>query len=130
MATTFGRYSIERELGRGGMATVYLAHDPNFGRNVALKVLAATFLHDPMFRARFDREAHIIARLEHPAIVPVYDFGEEAGQPYLVMRYMPGGSLEDRLAKGPLPVEECLRILQQLGPALDEAHRRGVIHRD
>lgn len=130
MTTTFGRYIIKRELGRGGMATVYLAHDPNFGRDVALKVLPAAFLHDPMFRARFEREAHSIARLEHPAIVPVYDFGEEAGQPYLVMRYMPGGSLDDRLAKGPLPVEECVRILQQIGPALDEAHRRGVIHRD
>ena len=75
------------------MATVFQAHDPSFKRDVAVKVLPREFLHDPTFRSRFEREAQTIAALEHPAIVPVYDFGEEAGQPYLVMRYMPGGSL-------------------------------------
>ena len=83
-ARTIGRYEIKSELGRGGMATVYLAHDPRFKRDVALKVLPREFLHDPTFRARFEREAQTIASLEHPAIVPVYDFGEQDGQLYLV----------------------------------------------
>ena len=87
-----GRYEILSELGRGGMSTVFLAHDPRFERDVALKLLPRAFLHDPTFIARFSREAKTIASLEHPAIVPVYDFGEEEGQPYLVMRHMIGGS--------------------------------------
>ncbi|MBM4423325.1 MAG: extracellular solute-binding protein [Chloroflexi bacterium] len=88
------------------------------------------FLHDPTFRARFEREARTIAALEHPAIVPVYDFGEEEGQPYIVMRLMIGGSLADRLAKGPLSLAESARIFGQLAPALDRAHAKGIIHRD
>ena len=112
------------------MATVYRAYAPRFGRDVAIKVLPPEFLHDPDFRARFEREAHIIAALEHPGIVPVYDFGEEAGLPYLVMRYMVGGSLADRLARVPLAPLETARILAAIAPALDMAHARGVIHRD
>ena len=73
-----GRYIIKAELGRGGMSTVFHAYDPSFERDVAIKVLPAAFLHDPQFRARFDREAKMIANLEHPAIVPVYDFGEQS----------------------------------------------------
>ncbi len=88
----FGRYEIKSELGRGGMATVFRAYDPFFKREVALKVLPREFLHDPQFRARFEREAQVVAALEHAAIVPVYDYGEEDGQPYLVMRLMAGGS--------------------------------------
>ncbi len=125
-----GRYEIRRELGRGGMATVYFARDPRFKRDVAVKVLPREFLHDPTFRTRFEREAQTIASLEHPAIVPVYDFGEEDKQPYLVMRYMPGGSLADRLRDGPLPLAKVTRLLAHLAPALDEAHARGIIHRD
>ena len=79
------------------MATVYQGHDPRFKRDVAVKVLPAQFNHDPTFRARFQREAETIAALEHPAIVPVYDFGEQDEQPYLVMRLMTGGSLGDKL---------------------------------
>jgi serine/threonine-protein kinase len=112
------------------MATVYLAQDPLFKRDVAVKVLPREFLHDPTFRARFQREAQTIASLEHPAIVPVYDFGEEQGQPYLVMRYMAGGSLADRLRRGRLALEEAVAILSRLAPALDAAHRQGVVHRD
>ncbi len=97
----FGRYEIKAEIGRGGMATVYHAYDPRFEREVALKVLPREMLHDPQFRTRFEREAKTIAMLEHPAIVPVYDFGEEDGQPYFVMRYMTGGSLSDRMKTGP-----------------------------
>jgi serine/threonine-protein kinase len=125
-----GRYEIKGELGRGGMATVYHGYDPRFKREVAIKVLPREFLHDPTFRARFEREAQTIAALEHPAIVPVYDFGEEAGQPFIVMRLMTGGSLADRLARGPLPIAEAARLYARLASALDEAHARGIIHRD
>jgi eukaryotic-like serine/threonine-protein kinase len=125
-----GRYEIERELGRGGMAMVYLAHDPLMDRQVAVKVLPRQFTFDPNFRSRFQREAKIIARLEHPAIVPVYDFGEYDDQPYLVMRYMAGGSLRQRLKDGPLPLDEVARLYGRLAPALDKAHRQNIIHRD
>ncbi len=125
-----GRYEIKSELGRGGMATVYKAYDPLFEREVALKVLPREMLHDPQFRVRFEREAKTIAALEHPAIVPVYDVGEEDGQPYFVMRYMTGGSLQERIAEGPIALQETARIFTKLSPALDEAHLKGIIHRD
>jgi serine/threonine protein kinase len=125
-----GRYIIIAELGRGGMATVYRAKDPHFDREVAVKILPKTFLHDPQFRARFEREAKTIAALEHAAIVPVYDFGEDDGQPFIVMRLMSGGSLADTLNKGKVNLEEAVRIITQLAPGLDAAHNRGVIHRD
>lgn len=126
----FGRYEIIAELGEGGMATVYRAFDPRFRREVALKILPARFLDDPAFRGRFEREAQSVAALEHPAIVPVYDFGETENQPYLVMRLMTGGSLAERLEKGPLSLSEISRIFQRLASALDAAHRHGIIHRD
>ena len=125
-----GRYEIKQEIGRGGMATVYEAYDPRFERTVALKMLPREFMHEAEFRARFTREARTIATLEHPAIVPVYDFGEEGGQPFLVMRLMTGGSLSDRLAEGPIPIDEAAVILKRLGSALDRAHKMGIIHRD
>jgi serine/threonine protein kinase len=125
-----GRYQIKSELGRGGMSTVYRGYDPRFEREIAVKVLPHELLHDPMFRVRFEREAKTIAALEHAAIVPVYDFGEEGGQPYLVMRLMAGGTLSERLEQGPLALSEVARIVQRIGSALDEAHRQGVIHRD
>jgi eukaryotic-like serine/threonine-protein kinase len=130
-AQTIGRYEIERELGQGGMAAVYLAYDPRFRRRVAIKLLPPTLQNDPMFRARFEREAQTIAALEHPAIVPVYDFGEEAGSPYLVMRYMEGGSLNERLQRGgPLSLPLATAVLHRLAGALDQAHQQGIIHRD
>ena len=125
-----GRYEVIRELGQGGMAMVYLARDPFIKRQVAVKVLPRQFTFDPEFRARFQREAEIIATLEHLAIVPVYDFGEEEDQPFIVMRHMAGGSLADLLSKGPLPVAEIAAMFERLGSALDHAHRLGVIHRD
>lgn len=125
-----GRYEIKAEIGRGGMATVYRAQDPRSEREVAIKVLPREMLHDPQFRTRFEREAKTIAMLEHPAIVPVYDFGEEDGQPYFVMRYMTGGSLSDRLDKGPLSLQEAARLFARMAPALDSAHAKGIIHRD
>ncbi len=126
----FGRYEIMTELGRGGMATVYLAHDPAFDRHVAIKVLPSKFTHDPQFRARFMREAKVIAALEHPFIVPVYDYGEEGENPFIVMRHMPGGTLADRIHTGPMPLSEAVPILQRLADALDEAHRNNLVHRD
>jgi serine/threonine protein kinase len=128
--TKLGRYEIIREIGRGGMATVYLARDPVFERDVALKLLPREFLHDPTFIARFEREAKAIANIEHSAIVPVYDFGEEEGQPFLVLRYMIGGSMSDRLKEELLSLEEAEKIISRLAKALSEAHRRGMIHRD
>ena len=125
-----GRYEIFGQLGRGGMAVVYRGHDAGFARDVAVKVLPRELLYEADFRARFEREARMIAALEHPAIVPVYDHGEEDGQPYIVMRLMSGGSLSDRLRSGAMPVHEVTRILTALAPALDRAHAKGIIHRD
>lgn len=112
------------------MATVYKAYDPRFEREVALKVLPREMLHDPQFRVRFEREAKTIALLEHQAIVPVYDVGEEDGQPYFVMRYMVGGSLADRIKDGPLSISAAASLFNRMASALDEAHSKGVIHRD
>lgn len=125
-----GRYHIQAELGRGGMSTVYLAHDPHFERDVAIKLLPVELSHHTTFRRRFEREAKVVAALADPAIVPVYDFGEEKGQPYLVMRFMTGGSLAERLHRGPLDLEEAARIISRLAPALDEVHTHKIIHRD
>lgn len=127
---SLGRYKIEKRLARGGMAIIYLAQDPFMKRQVAIKLLPRQFTFDPEFRARFLREVEVIAALEHPAIVPIYDYGEEKEQPYYVMRFMPGGSLIDRLRIGTIPIPESARILQQIAPALDTAHRKGIIHRD
>ncbi len=124
-----GRYEIERELGRGGMAVVYLANDPYIKRQVAVKVLPHQFTFEERFRERFQQEAQMIAALEHSAIVPIHDFGEYDHQPFLVMRYMPGGSLRERIT-GPMPLAGISRILTRLAPALDKAHSRGFIHRD
>jgi serine/threonine-protein kinase len=126
-----GRYEIKSELGRGGMATVYRGYDPRFEREVAVKVLPSELLHsDPQFKLRFEREAKIIAQLEHPSIVPVYDVGDEGGQPYFVMRYMNGGSLSERIKAKVMSVEEAIKILGQIAPGLDEAHNKGIVHRD
>ncbi|MBK9053832.1 MAG: protein kinase [Chloroflexi bacterium] len=125
-----GRYEIIEELGRGGMATVYRAFDPQVHREVAIKLLPRQFTHDSSFRGRFAREAKIVAALDHPAIVPVLDYGEDGDQPYLVMRLMSGGTLTDKLEVGPLPLVEIGRIFNRIAPALDAAHARSAIHRD
>ncbi len=126
----FGRYEIRQEIGRGGMAHVYLAFDPAFRREVAVKVLPPHYLENPLLRARFEREARLIATIEHPAIVPVYDFGEQENQLYLVMRYMSGGSLVDRIRQGPLTLAQATEHLSLLAPALDAVHARDIVHRD
>lgn len=126
----FGRYEIIEELGRGGMAVVYLGQDPYMKRQVAVKVLARKLSQNPEFKQRFQHEAEIIASLEHPAIVPVYDFGEHEGQLFIVMRHMPGGTLKERLAFGPLKLQEIAPIIEHVAAALDEAHTKGIVHRD
>ena len=112
------------------MATVYRAYDPMFEREVALKILKRESLNDPQVRERFERETKIIARLEHAAIVPVYDVGRDRDQLFFVMRYMAGGSLVERIQKGSLSLAEIAHILQRLAAALDYAHGKGIVHRD
>jgi serine/threonine-protein kinase len=131
-----GRYEVIREIGRGGMAIVYLANDPFFERQVAVKVISRRLAEDAtnfeQFRARFQREAKVIAALEHSCIVPVYDYGEDAdaGEPFIVMRYMTGGTLSDRMTGKPMPLSVVVPIVQRLAEALQAAHRRGIVHRD
>jgi serine/threonine-protein kinase len=124
------RYVIERELGRGGMATVYLAHDLRHDRPVALKVLHPE-LAATLGPERFQREIKLAARLQHPHILGVYDSGEAAGQLWFTMPYVDGESLRDRLAReGQLPVEDAVRITREAAAALDYAHRHDAVHRD
>ncbi len=130
IANHIGRYETKNEIGRGGMASVYLAFDPLFKREVAIKVLPPQYLDNEILRARFEREAQAIAAIEHPAIVPVYDFGEQDGQLYLVMRFMQGGPLSDRIKGGAFSLAAATQIIARLAPALDEVHARGMIHRD
>jgi len=125
-----GRYEVKGELGRGGMAIVYRAIDPQIGREVAIKVLPREFMQEADFLSRFQREVRTVGQLTHAAIVPLYDAGQDNGQPYLVMRLMGGGSLLDRVRRGALSLAEVVAIFNRLGGALDEAHRKGVIHRD
>ena len=128
--TKIGRYEIKSELGRGGMATVYRAYDPSFEREVAIKVLPREMMHDPQFRSRFEREVKMVAGLEHPSIVPVYDVGDEDGQPYFVMRFMTGGSLAGWIEKGKFSVQDAARIIEKVAQGLTYAHKKGIIHRD
>jgi eukaryotic-like serine/threonine-protein kinase len=127
---TVGRYKVKSKIAQGGMATILRGYDPLVKRDVAIKILPREFLHDPTFRTRFEREAEIVASLEHPAIVPVYDYGEQDGQPYFILRYMTGGSLAERIRAKPLSVPEASRMISRLASALDHTHAQGVIHRD
>jgi eukaryotic-like serine/threonine-protein kinase len=125
-----GRYEVENELTQGGMGIIFLARDPYIQRQVVVKVLMYSRTLDEVYREFFQREAEVIAALEHPAIVPVYDFGWHGEQPYIVMRYMSGGSLDDRLARSELKLTEMAHILKRVSEALDAAHARNIIHRD
>jgi len=127
---SIGRYRILDKIGSGGMSVVYLAQEAVFERQVAVKVLPATLGQDPDNRERFRREAKAIAMLEHAAVVPVYDYGEDGDQLFLVMRYMQGGSLKDRLTHGRLPLPAATTIVRRVASALDKAHSMGMIHRD
>ncbi|HEX6106413.1 MAG TPA: serine/threonine-protein kinase, partial [Gemmatimonadales bacterium] len=123
------RYAIERELGRGGMATVYLARDLRHDRPVALKVLHPE-LAQVLGPERFVREIRLAARLDHPHILPVYDSGETAGRLWFTMPFVDGESLRHRLAREPqLPLAETVRITREVAAALGYAHRQGIVHR-
>ncbi len=117
-------------LGRGGMASVYKAYEAALDRYVAIKVLPAEFLHDPTFAERFRREAKVVARLEHPNIIPIFAFDIEQGTPWMAMRMIGGGSLSAILKQGPLPNDRIVAILAGVAAALDYAHGKGAVHRD
>jgi serine/threonine protein kinase len=126
-----GPYRIINQIGQGGMATVYKAYQPSMDRNVAIKVLPSQLAESKEFTTRFQQEAHIIARLEHAHILPVFDYGESDGISYFVMRYLEAGTLKEKMeAEAPLPLHEIDRIFTQLANALSYAHNRGVVHRD
>lgn len=125
-----GPYRIIQQLGQGGMATVFKAYHAALDRYVALKVLHPAFTEDPNFLARFQREARVVARLEHPNIVPIYDYAEHEGRPYLVMKFIEGETLKARLGRGSVESSEIGRIVAAVGAALSYAHQRGILHRD
>lgn len=127
---TLGQFEILEEIGRGGMATVYRARQKSINRVVALKVLPPSLLHDPSFYERFTREVDVIAHLEHPHIVPIYDYGEANGIPFIAMRYLAGGSIAAWIRKGVPAIAQIERPLSQVAQALDYAHLQGIIHRD
>ncbi|MGW4366411.1 protein kinase domain-containing protein [Nocardia takedensis] len=129
--TLFAGYRIERRLGAGGMGVVYLARHPRLPRSVALKVLDSGAGADPEFRARFEREAELAVRLDHPNVVEIYDRGDEDGTLWIAMRYVAGSDVAHLLAEhGPLPPRRALTILSRAADGLDAAHRRGLLHRD
>jgi serine/threonine-protein kinase len=125
-----GPYRVIEPLGQGGMATVYKAYHAALDRYVAIKVLHPAFKEDPNFLARFKREARIVAKLDHPNIVPIYDFDEERGMPYLVMRYIDGKTLKTILRQGAMPVGRALSIIRPVAEGLAYAHTQGILHRD
>ncbi|MEJ2559635.1 MAG: serine/threonine-protein kinase, partial [Anaerolineae bacterium] len=128
---TLGGYSLVEELGRGGMAVVYKAYQPKLERSVAVKVLDPVYTsEDSDVLARFRREAKAIAALRHPNILTVYDYGEEQGLAYIVMEYVEGGTLKDRLQGKSFDWERALDLGVGVGRALAFAHDRGIVHRD
>ena len=124
-----GPYRIIGRIGRGGMATVYKAHHPALDRDVAIKVLPDFFAEDEAYRERFQQEARSVARLKHPNILNVFDFGQEQGITYLVLELVEGGTLAERLGR-PMDLEDVIRIMRPIASALDHAHAQGVLHRD
>src|SRR5246127_5189853 len=124
--TKLGPYEIVAPLGAGGMGEVYRARDTRLDRSVAIKVLPAEVAHHAELRARFEREAKTISSLNHPNICALYDVGDD----YLVMELLEGESLADRIARGPVPIEQLLRTGIEISDALDKAHGRGIIDRD
>lgn len=128
--TKLGPYEIVASLGAGGMGEVYRARDTRLERIVAIKVLPTEVSSDPVRKQRFQREARIISSLNHPYICVLHDIGSQDGLDFLVMEYIDGETLSDRLKRGPVPVEQVLKFGTQLADALDKAHSCGVIHRD
>ena len=130
VGVVISHYQVIEHIGRGGMADVWSARDQRLNRMVAIKTIAHGLSSDVDPVRLFEREAQTIAQMEHPHILPIYDFGEFEGQLYIVMRYVTGGSLEDVLERGPLPVADALRMGDAISQALDHAHSNKVIHLD
>jgi serine/threonine protein kinase len=127
---TIGPYQVVSQLGQGGMATVYKAYHPQLDRYVAIKLMHPAFLNDPNFSMRFQREAQVVAKLEHPSIIPVYDYSEYEGEPYLVMKFIDGDTLKNALSDKKLSFRQTVNILASVAEALTYAHKLGILHRD
>src|SRR5689334_16752434 len=125
-----GLYEVSSALGAGGMGEVYRARDTRLGRDVALKILPETFASDPDRLARFEREAQMLAALSHPNIAAIHGLEESTGVRALVLELIDGPTLADRIARGPIPVDEAIAIARQICDALAAAHEHGIIHRD
>ncbi len=128
--THLGPYEIQSQLGAGGMGEVYKARDTRLDRTVAIKVLPEHVAADPDLKQRFEREAKTISSLNHPHICTLYDIGSQDGIDFLVMEYLEGDTLAQRLKKGALPLEQALKVAIEIADALDKAHRQGITHRD
>src|SRR6516162_7528862 len=130
IGTKLAHYEITSHLGSGGMGDVYQAADTKLDRSVAIKFLPDAFGNDSERVARFQREARVLASLNHPNIAAIYGVEETAGRHFLVMELVPGETLEDRIARGAIPLDEALPMAQQIAEALESAHEQGIIHRD
>src|SRR6187455_2036065 len=130
IGTRLAHYEITSHLGSGGMGEVYQASDTRLGRSVAIKVLPEAFSRDSETIARFQREARVLASLNHPNVAAVYGFEEVNGRHFLVMELVPGETLEERIRRGAIPLAEALPIAKQIAEALEEAHDAGIVHRD
>src|SRR5262245_43446938 len=130
IGTKLAHYEITSHLGSGGMGDVYQATDTKLGRSVAIKFLPEAFSHDTERVARFQREARLLASLNHSHIAAVYGLEDLNGKKFLVMELVPGDTLAERIQRGPIPVEEALGIAKQIAEALEAAHEQGIIHRD
>ena len=128
--TKLGSYEVIAQIGAGGMGEVYQAHDTKLGRDVAIKVLPEAFAHDPERLSRFQREAKMLAALNHPNIATIHGLEQSGGTSYLVMELVSGETLADRVKAGPLPIDEALTVAKQIAEALEAAHEKGIIHRD
>ena len=128
--TRLGLYEILAPLGAGGMGEVYRARDTKLGREVAIKVLLEDFSGDEERLARFQREAHLLASLNHPNIATLHGLEESNGVEFLVMELVEGETLAERISRGPIPIDEALPVFSQIAEGLEAAHERGVIHRD
>src|SRR6516225_9827548 len=130
LGTKVAHYEITSHLGSGGMGDVYQASDSKLGRNVAIKFLPETFARDTERVLRFEREARVLASLNHPNIAAIYGMEQEASRKFLVMELIGGETLAERIRRGPIPIEEALGIAKQICEALEAAHEKGIIHRD